>query len=121
MPTFNEISKNYADRLRAALRSGRFQESVALRKSHDYVQNSDFLSEFKAVAKSVDQDWNVDGVPLTKEQKERIVRGIAEHLGTTESEKLLRAVKSANDSHTDIVGDIIDVIDDIVGNSGGTL
>jgi len=105
MPTFTEISADYAQKLQAAIRKDSFTKSASL--SETVVRYSATARALKDISTALDNDWKVGDEPLTQEQKDRITTGIAEELGIQETVIIQRAVKaSSNDSYLQLVSDI---------------
>ena len=104
MPTFDEISKDYADRIKRAIAADRFTKTASLTES--VVSRSHVAAELKAIAADV-KKWQLDDVPLTESQIDQIERGAAEQLNLPDSSVMPRAIKNAsNDAFLELVNDI---------------
>ncbi|MBN8625813.1 MAG: hypothetical protein J0M17_10015, partial [Planctomycetes bacterium] len=106
MPTFNEISKAYADELRAALNAEFTKKASVVAED---VRGSTTASVLKKIANELENTWQIDGKPLTEEQKDLITDGITESLGIPDPDAIKRVVKSAsNDAYMQMVQQISD-------------
>lgn len=108
MPSFDDISRDYAARIRKAISTDGFTKSAALNES--IVKKSFIAAELKAIASEL-KTWEIGNKPISKEQEERIERGIAEHLNVPDRTVLPRAIKNAsNDAYMELLTDISNII-----------
>jgi hypothetical protein len=107
MPTFAEISQQYAAKIREAIAKDGFTRTASINEARIKV------SHIKAALEEIDDDldtWTIDKKPLTEGQKGSIVEGVAGNLGIPEADVIARALKSAtNDSHVDMIIHMVDV------------
>lgn len=109
MSSFNDISKEYADRLLDAIYEDGFTKTASLNEVS--VRYSRTTAVLKKISDELDTKWTVDGNPLDEEQKKKITEGIAEHLGLSDVPVLRKAVKAAsNDSYMELVTNISQIL-----------
>jgi len=115
MPSFEDLSKKFADDIRAALREDGFPRIAAV--TEQMVRGSRTASALREIARSLDEDWKVDDRPLTEDQKRIIIEGAARELGLRKPENLSGGVKSASN---DEFMELTDYIDNELKTGGGS-
>lgn len=109
MPTFEELGKSYASRIRTSMQRDGFL--VKPRFSPVTFRSTETYSELRAIARDIDNLVMTDTKkPLSPEQRQTLYREIAEELGATTLliESTIRC--ASNDDTSDLVDYIYDLL-----------
>jgi hypothetical protein len=111
MPTFDEIAKDYSDRFERALeRDGFFKSTATI--SESTLKRSSTLTTLKEIAVEIDR-WEIDGEPLTDDQKKQIYRRVTANLQLSRPDTFPGSVKCAsNDAYIELVNHISNLVKD---------
>jgi len=114
MATFNELGKQYAERIVQALETDGFVKSGSVRSTQ--LPSSRTLSELKAVGRDIDQLVMSDTKkPLSDEQKHTLYEAIARGLNLRSAVVTEGMVRCASN---DDLTDVVDYIDQILQGRG---
>ena len=109
MPTFQEIGRQYADRVTRAMARDGFTKTASA--SVHTVRGSAVANELKAIAGELDTYWQVDSRLLTDEQKKLIAKEAGLALGLEHPDEFNLAVRCAsNDAYMELVDHISNII-----------
>jgi len=107
--TFQELAKQYADRIRKAIQADNFSRIRSL-SSFD-VMGSETLRETKAVKRDIDNLVYTDSrKPLTEQDKDRLVKDIDQELGLPRRIQKSLVESASNDDLADLADQIENVL-----------
>lgn len=109
MATFNELAKDYAERIRRAIRTDNFQTLRSL-SPNDLIQ-SNTLREAKAVKRDIDSlVYTESNKPLSEQDKNRLVQDVDQELGLPRRTQKSLVESASNDDLADLADEIENVL-----------
>ena len=88
MPSFEVIGRDYARQVHDAVRADAHQHKVYVTNAYAGIAvppwllaGTNLVATLKEIARAVENDWNIEGRPLTREQKDEILRQTGRALG----------------------------------------
>jgi hypothetical protein len=109
MPSFEELSKDYAQRVADALRQDSFTKAASITEST--IRYSRVVEAFKEIGQEVRRLRKPDGEPLTQSERDEILEGAGRRLNLPDPGTFSNATKRAsNDSYMELVNDIADIV-----------
>ena len=112
MPSWEQIGRDYAAEVRAAVAQDQRQDLVYIKKAYAREQvtpgslpGTSLVVALKKIARDLDTFWKVDDKPLTQEQKDRMLRETGAALGLAAPDDFVWLTKScSNDNYVQMVG-----------------
>lgn len=107
--SFQEIAQTYAKEVRDAVRGDGFTKIATVTKS--LVIGSKTLKALKLVYEGIESGWEIEGKPLTDEQKAHLAELVGIELGMPKPGDFYGISKSAsNDAYMQMINHIGDLI-----------
>jgi len=109
MTSFNEIGKDYANRVVTAIRQDGFTKTASL--STASLSGAHVVTALREISRELDTKWTIDGKRLTEDQQRAIAVEAGRELGLDRPDVFHLAVKAAsNDAYMELVEHISDII-----------
>jgi hypothetical protein len=111
MPSFQEIGRDYAAAVKAAVQQDAGREMVYVKKAYahqrvepDSLQTAALTAALKKIARELDTLWKIGDEPLSEEQKQQILRETGAALGLASPDDFIWITKGAsNDAYMQMV------------------
>ena len=111
MPTFEEIGRDYATQVSAALEKDKRQDKLYIKRAYAHqaitpesLPDTELVTTLKKIGRELETKWKVQDKPLTEQQKNEILEEAGKALDFANPEDFIQIAKGAsNDAYIQLV------------------